>query len=128
MPQNDNQMPLENRMDRRQFAGSLATASGVVTALLVSQPSLAEDRPPAVVREGDQPLEANERPAKPSPEILLLTYLSQQYPSDHFNETTLQGIYGDIRGDHARGRVLSEFPLKNSDEPGFVFQVYRGPE
>ena len=121
-------MSIESRMDRRQFAGSLATGSGTIAALLASQSGSAADRPTAVVKEGDKPQEANERPATPSQEVLLLTYLTQQYPNDHLNEITLQGIYGDIRGDRARGRVLSEFPLKNSDEPSFVFQAYRGPE
>ena len=52
----------------------------------------------------------------------------RRYPSDHFDDKAVRGIFGDLRGDVARGRVLSEFPLKNSDEPAFVFQAYRSPE
>lgn len=61
----------------------------------------------------------------PPPEVLLLTYLVRRYPNDHLDEAAIQGIFRDIRGDLARGRALAEFPLKNSDEPAFVYSVYR---
>jgi hypothetical protein len=61
-------------------------------------------------------------------EVLLLTYLERRYPSEHFDDQAMRGIFGDLRGDVARGRILSEFPLKNSDEPAFVFRAYRSTE
>ncbi len=64
----------------------------------------------------------------PPAEVVLLTYLTRRHPSDHFDEASLPGIFRDIRGDVARGKQLSEFPLKNSDEPAFVFAAYRKNE
>ena len=49
----------------------------------------------------------------------------QRYPSEHFGEAAIQGIFRDLRGDLARGRILSEFPLENSDEPCFEFRAFR---
>jgi hypothetical protein len=57
---------------------------------------------------------------------MLLTYLVRQYPSDRYDETTLQGIFRDIRGDVARSRQLSSTSLKNGDEPSFIFKAFHG--
>lgn len=130
-------MSHSSRIDRRQFAGSLlaATSAGV---LLTTSSSVAteDDNPPSEKPPQDSPTEAKheEKTTEPAPEtvpektyppqeILLLTCLIQRYPSKHFDETALQGINRDLRGDLVRGRILSEFPLKNSDGPGFVFQA-----
>ena len=110
-------MPNQHRIDRRRFAESLVAGTGAVSALIGSSLSLnAEDKPPA---------EAKEAPSRPSEEVLLLTCLTQRYPSEHFDEAAIQGIFRDLRGDLARGRILSAFPLQNSDEPCFEFRAFR---
>lgn len=122
-------MPNESRMDRRQFAGTLAAGTSGAALSLAAQSVSADDQADKPQKDKDaKPEESVDAPAKPTMEILLLTFLMQRYPSEHYDETALQGIYGDIRGDLARGRILSEFPLKNSDEPAFVFQAYRRAE
>ncbi len=113
-------MPDENRIDRRQFAESLAIGSGAIAALIGSSLSLNADDKPA-----EEAKEAPAVPPRPSEEVLLLTCLMQRYPSEHFGEAAIQGIFRDLRGDLARGRILSEFPLENSDEPCFEFRAFR---
>ena len=114
-----------SRIDRRQFTGALATASSAALSVLTaSHVTAAADAPAAEPKEEKE----DPKPAAPPPEeLLLLTCLLQRYPSEHFDDVAIQGIYRDIRGDAARGRILSEFPLKNSDEP-FVFRAYRARE
>ena len=113
-------MPNQHRIDRRRFAESLVASTGAVTALIGSSLSVnAEDKPPA------DPGAAPAAPSRPSEEVLLLTCLMQRYPSEHFDEAAIQGIFRDLRGDLARGRILREFPLQNSDEPCFEFRAYR---
>ena len=118
-------------IDRRQFAKQLTVASGAVAAVITASldQSIAEDR--ASEKAADEAQETRSRPeaAQPVPqELLLLSLLMRRYPSDHFDEAALKGIVADLRGDIARGAVLSEFGLKNSDEPSSVFRAYRGRE
>lgn len=114
-------MESPDRIDRRHFAAQLALGAGGLTAAMtpLAAISAAEDQPAE-----KQPDEAAAAPELPSAEVLLLTYLTRRHPSDHFDEAAIQGIFRDIRGDIARGKQLGEFPLKNSDEPAFVFAAY----
>ena len=126
-------MPSPDRIDRRHFAAQLAVGASALTAAMtpLAAASAAEDKPVADKNEkGDTPAEkkpdeAAAPPELPPAEVLLLTYLTRRHPSDHYEEAAIQGIFRDIRGDVARGTQLSEFLLKNSDEPGFVFAAYR---
>ena len=121
------------RIDRRQFAEKLvaATSAGVFLFASVDQVH-AEDKPTEDKPASDSEEEAKAQPEPPLPaqepayppeEVLLLTCLIQRYPSKHFDDSVLQGIHRDLRGDRARSRILRQFPLKNSDQPGIVFQV-----
>lgn len=127
-------MSIDPSMDRRQFASGLAFGSTALVASTLTglQAAIADDRPAEKRREDSDveppPEEPREPVVRPTEEALLLTCLTQRYPSEHFDEEALQGIYRDLRGDVARGRILSEFPLKNSDEPAFAFRAYRGPQ
>ena len=114
-------MESPDRIDRRHFAAQLALGAGGLTAAMtpLAAISAAEDQPAE-----KQPDDAAAAPELPSAEVLLLTYLTRRHPSDHFDEAAIQGIFRDIRGDIARGKQLGEFPLKNSDEPAFVFAAY----
>ena len=93
--------------------------------------SAAEDKPAQIKNEKtDKPAEkkpddAATPPELPPAEVILLTYLTRRHPSDHYDEAAIQGIFRDIRGDIARGKLLSEFLLTNADEPAFVFAAYR---
>ncbi len=116
-----------HHMDRRGFGGCLA-ASSSAAAMLFTVPvdSTADDEPPVAPKDDVKPSAVPELP--PNDEVLLLTYITQRYPSSHYDDAALQGIYRDIRADLARSRILSEFPLKNSDEPCLVFRAFRNPE
>ena len=116
------------RIDRREFAKGLITASSLTAAVTAATLiSAADDKPAGEPKDASQPDNAPPA-APPSEELLLLNCLMQRYPSEHFDQAAIRGIYGDLRADVARGRILSEFPLKNSDEPSFVFRVYRSTE
>jgi hypothetical protein len=118
-----------NRIDRRRFTGTLAAASGAAAAVFASTLGLAaDDKPAADTKDEATAKEDGATKAPPSEEFLLLTILTQRYPSEHFDESAIRGIYSDIRGDVLRGRLLSQFPLKNSDGPSHVFHPYRGSE
>ncbi|WP_010583925.1 hypothetical protein [Schlesneria paludicola] len=128
--------PDSNRLDRRQFTKQLATLSGAATtALLSTSISKAEGHPPPSdpANPVDAPAEAKperkddgrERAVHPSEELLLLHLLVQRYPSERLDDAAIRGIFGEIRGDLVRGRVLSQFPLKNSDGPSPGFRAYR---
>jgi len=129
-------MSSPNRIDRRHFAAQLAVRASALTAAMapLAATSAAENKPVADKNEkGDKPAEkkpdeGTAPPELPSAEVILLTYLTRRHPSDHYDEAAVQGIFRDIRGDVARGKQLSEFPLKNSDEPASVFTAYRKSE
>jgi hypothetical protein len=125
---------LENpqlQVDRRQFARQLAIGTGCVTAGLAAMGTLGAQIPPAPKLPEDSdpapvPGQPPEAPEAPPAELVLLTYLIQRYPSDRFDDEALRGIFRDIQGDQARGELLAKFALKNSDEPAFVFNPFRG--
>ena len=140
-------MRSEIRIDRRQFAASLGAGSSAVAVVLASTLELSADDAapnqtltdppePAPSPENTQnPAASTPPPPRPSQESLLLNCLQQRYPNlqqrlpgEQNYDEALQGILRDLRGDLARGRMLSQFPLKNSDEPSFVFRAYRSPE
>ena len=121
----------DGRFNRRQFSRQLAMGTGCLAASLTAIPALGDEVPPPPnLPEDGASAKTPEKPGRqePPPEVLLLTYLVRTYPSDHFDDEAIQGIFRDIRGDLARGEVLSEFPLKNSDEPVSAFRVYRGAD
>ena len=122
-----------DRIDRRHFAAQLALGASGLTAAMTPLAAIgaAEDKPAQIKNENaDKPAEkqsdeAAAAPELPPAEVILLTYLTRRHPSDHYDEAAIQRIFRDIRGDIARGKQLSEFPLTNADEPAFVFAAYR---
>ena len=125
-------MSAPDRIDRRHFAAQLALGASLVTAAVspLASASAVEDKPAAdKSKNGDKPVKKQPdeaaAPELPPAEVILLSYLTRRHPSDHYDEAAIQGIYRDIRGDIVRGKQLSEFPLKNSDEPAFVFAAFR---
>ena len=117
---------------RREF--TLALAGGAALAADHQSPVLgqeaAEPKPatkPAQTSESTTTEKGNEAaPAEPPPEAAyLLGLILRRYPDERLDETAITGIVQDIHGDLARSRVLSSFPLDNSDEPGFTFKAWR---
>jgi hypothetical protein len=113
-----------SRMLRRDFTRQFVLGAGLSAVPLTTSLAATSDVPPAPkLPEDPAPIAAEAH--LPPPELLLMTYLVRQYPNDHFDDVAIQGIFRDIRGDIARGRALAEFPLRNSDEPAFVYSAYR---
>lgn len=124
--------PELSRIDRRKFTQGLAAASGFLAiGSATSLISAAGERSADDTKTGNDPEQpgapdpANAKPAPPAEELLLLNCIMQRYPSEHFDDAAIRGIYSDLRGDIARGRILSEFPLQNSDAPSSIFRAYR---
>lgn len=106
---------------RRDFGFALAT--GATSAAVASVAATAADQklPAATAVAPDK---TNEPQDVPEP-VYLLGAVLKHYPDQRLDDAAIGGILRDIKGDLARGRVLSAFPLKNSDEPGYVFQAFR---
>ena len=121
----------QDRILRRKFGRHLLTAAAIISGTaevnFTSRLLAAAEDPPAPKLPEDQQPKPSEPPLPP-PEALLLTYLVRQYPNNNFDKQAIQGIYRDIQGDIARGKILSDFPLTNSDEPAFHFAAYRSSD
>ena len=124
-------MESDDPIDRRQFGSRFFAASTTALAVSLTNTASAAD-PPVQDDADDQPGDKrsdDERPVRDAPpaELLVLHWILQRYPSDRYDDDAMRGIFGDIRGDLARGQVLSAFPLANSDEPSHIFRAYRAP-
>lgn len=100
---------MSDPITRRKFASLVAAG----TALTAAGPVQADD---------DKPAEA---PKPPSPIDLLVDLVKQKYPDKRLDEAALEEVRSDFRHFLGRSKVLSSFPLKNGDEPGFVFSAWR---
>ena len=106
-----------NSVNRRDFARTIAAATAA-TAATSLEPASADDKP-------SKPSKPKDPPEPPPPAALLLETIRQRYPDKRLDDQeVLQGIYSELRGDLSRSRRLSSFPLKNSDEPGFIFSAF----
>ena len=122
---------------RREFtlalAGSAALAAEQSTADgQDADPKDAGPKKPSGKKSENDPDQAKKKPEdlvearEPPPEsAYLLGLILRRYPDERLDETAVNGIVRDIYSDLARSRVLSSFPLDNSDEPGFTFQAWR---
>ena len=108
-------------VNRRDFARTIAAATAA-TAATSLEPASADDKP-------KKPSKPKAPPEPPPPAALLLETIRQRYPDKQLDDQEdLQGIYSELRGDLARSRRLSSFPLKNSDEPGFIFSAFHNSD
>ncbi len=73
----------------------------------------------------DQPDDQVDAREPPPEAAYLLGLIMRRYPDERLDEAAVSGIVRDIYGDLARSRVLSSFPLDNSDELGFAFKAWR---
>lgn len=69
-----------------------------------------------------------EQPQPPHPAELIVEVIRRQYADERLTPGVLKEIEGDVRADLLRSRGLSAFPLKNSDEPAFVFAAWRADD
>lgn len=104
-------------LTRRDFGW--AVASSAATATLTS-PAGGEDSKTIA------PDKSKEEPREIPEPVYLLGAIARHYPDQRLDEVALSGILRDITGDLARSKVISNFPLKNSDEPSYIFQAWRG--
>ena len=102
-------MPQREGLPRREFAKHCLGGLGIAA---LAAPAAAAD-------------ETDDAAAKPPAELLILSALLQQYPSEHYTEEIVAGLYRDVAGDLARGKQLRAFPLQNSHEPACTFRVFR---
>lgn len=105
------------KLPRREFARQCL--GGIGAASIAGHVMAGEDRPPAPALPEEKPAAKDAPPV----ELLLLSALIENYPSEHYTDEILRGIYREIAGDQARGRQLRAFPLKNHDEPALVFRA-----
>lgn len=102
-------------LDRRAFARRVTW--GVAAVAAGSSVEIAADGPvlPAAAQDAPPP---GQRPPLP---LLILGRLLEEYPSEQYTEAALEGLLQDIRGDLARSKALSDFPLSHEDQPAFLF-------
>ena len=110
-------------VNRRNFAKRVVLGATVPLTATLEAASAAADQQP---QQTEKPQPEKKPPNKPlSQADLLLEVVKQRYPGKQLDESVLSAIRSDLRGDMSRSKVLSSFPLKNSDEPRFVFAAYR---
>ncbi len=109
-------------VSRRDFGLALVTSA---TAATLPTGAAAEDKTKLIPMEKAAPTPMPEEPREIPEHLYLLGAVLRHYPDKRLDEAAITGIMRDIVGDLAKGKVLSNFPLKNSDEPGYVFQAYR---
>lgn len=101
-------------LTRREFASMVAVGS-----ILTGAPLAAADADKPDKKPGDQAQPAAD------PIDLIIDLVKQQYPHERLDEAALEEIRVDVRQHLGRSKVLSTFPLMNSQEPGFVFSAWR---
>ena len=112
----------EESVNRREFAKKLAVGSATVpfATNLAKAADEADD-----MKKAEQ-ADAEPEAEKPVSETdLLLEVIKQRYPNENLTDEILRHVGASISGKIGRGNYLSNFPLKNADEPGFVFSAYR---
>jgi hypothetical protein len=122
---------------RREF--TLALAGGAALAAEQSAtlgqdvaPQKAASASPPNEKSADDARQEKKQPAapveprEPPPEAAyLLGLIMRRYSDERLDEAAVDGIVRDIYSDLARSRLLSSFPLDNSDEPGCTFRAWR---
>ena len=113
-------------VNRRDFAKRVAVGATLpLTATLETASATADQKQ----QQTETPQPEQNPPAKPQSQAdLLLEVVKQRYPGKQLDKSVLSSIRDDLRSDIARSKVLSSFPLKNSDEPRFVFAAFRSDD
>jgi len=113
-------------VNRRDFARTIAAATAATAATALESNAADNDPKPSTKKTSKPDSKSKPMADPPPPAVLLLETIRQRYPDKRLDgQDVLQGIYDELRGDLARSRRLSGFPLKNADEPGFLFAAVR---
>lgn len=115
-------------INRRAFAQAVAlgAAASVPLTSPAEDKAQKQQKPP---KEAETTSESEDPAPEAPPEwSWALGLILQRYPDERLNEEATLSVINDIRGDLARGRVLSRFDLANSDEPAFAFRAWRADE
>ena len=105
---------MQKSMKRRDFAKAVAAGAVVVP---LNEGGIAEKA------EAQEKTESDESPRA---EVdLLMELVKQRYSLDELTEEELDAIRGRLKGKLANSRQLGEFALENSQEPAFVYPVFR---
>jgi hypothetical protein len=116
-------------INRRDFARGLMAGGSCVavaltgTAAALGDESTKQNQPAPATPPTPQPAEPPRR--EPPEEAYLLGLVLKRYPDERLDDRAIGDILQDIRSDISRSRALNAFPLRNSDEPGFVFRAWR---
>ena len=102
-------------LHRRDFARHLTAGVAGGTLGYMARNTVAQDTEPG------------ETPKPPSLAALRLAAVMTECPGEHWTEETIAEVLSDIRADIARGKVLSEFPLQNGDDPATIFMAPAPP-
>jgi hypothetical protein len=123
---------MTDRLTRRQFAGTVASSSSLVL-VAAGQANDADPKAAQKTAAGKEPADkesvdkAKQEQAEEKKSTLeLITQIArQEFPHEKLDAQAIEEIRTDVAGNLMRSRVLSAFPLLNSDEPGFVFAAWR---
>lgn len=122
----------DDTFTRREFTRELALGASALPALacFASNANIAKSDDAPV--EAGRPVEAKEnRAAIPALSLeeqadQMVRILASRYPHPQMTPGILDQIRKDVQGDLVSSMLLSSYPLKNSDGPGFVFTPWRG--
>lgn len=117
---------MTERISRREFTGSISSSIAGAVAVTVAGTNavLAGGVPTAGAAQKESSPPENPNPATST--LDLITQIAvQEYPSKNLDAAAIEEIRADVRSNLFRSKVLSSFPLVNSDEPGFIFSAWR---
>ena len=105
-------------LDRRTFTHTLLAASALA-ATGQAEVSAADKDKEASEKKPD------EKPERIPPEALYLQLVLQTYPHAKLDDDAIGEVQSDLEQQLRRSRVLSKFPLANSDDPAGGFRAFR---
>ncbi|MDB5387852.1 MAG: hypothetical protein JWM11_3498 [Planctomycetaceae bacterium] len=110
---------MPDRMTRRQFTGSVATGSTLAAVIAghADEPAKKNETNPVSDKAKTEEVRSTTE--------LITQIAKQEFPHEKLDEAAVEEIRSDVRANLGRSKVLSAFPLANSDEPGFVFSAWR---
>jgi hypothetical protein len=100
-------MSIRESLSRREFAGRVAAGTAPLIAVAAGDFAVAQEKKP----DETKPLSLVDRQ---------LEIVRQQYPDQRLDAAAIAEIRDDLETQRIRSVLLSQFSLKNGDEPVFV--------
>lgn len=124
---------MENPVTRREFAGLAAAGAFATGCTDLTQTVMAGQKgiPKQDATDKSTDEQKSDRVPVQSdlvavPAVDLFTAIVRKhFPHPNLKGEMLEEVRSDIQQYLTRSKLLSDFPLKNSDEPGFVFAAWR---